>query len=50
MTFEEVQDLLAKPKKLVSDDGHQVDSYYLDQNGPLKQTLSLTDIETQKLK
>lgn len=50
MTFEEVQELIAKPKKLVAEDGHLRDSYYLDQTVPLNLTLELTDTETQKLK
>lgn len=50
MTFEEVQDLIAKPKKLVAEDGHLIDSYYLDQKVPLCLTLDLTDTETQKIK
>lgn len=50
MTFKEVQDLIAKPKKLVADDGHLIDSYYLEQNVPFNVELNLTDTETRKLK
>lgn len=50
MTFKEVQDLIAKPKKLVADDGHQLDFYYLEQNVPFNVELNLTDTETRKLK
>jgi hypothetical protein len=50
MTFEDVQELIAKSKKLVADDGHQLNSYYLEQSVPLNVVLNLTDTETEKLK
>lgn len=50
MTFEEVQELLGKSKKLVADDGQLMDAYYLDQKVPLTIKFDLTDTETQKLK
>ena len=50
MTFEDVQELIAKPKKLVANDGNLLDSYYFEQNVPLNVVLHLTDTETRKLK
>lgn len=48
MTFDEVQDLLAKPKKLVTEEGYLLDMYCLDQKQPMAIELKLTDVETKK--